>query len=267
MSNKLNKNIPKIIVDTESEKRTKGFYPVYTLLDAADKSMDKPITSQPESAQPNPQQKETNIVSKTLKLLTLWLNQISQFLFQQEILDLLNITSGSTTSKTKKELKTYGLIKEHKLQVGKTNLSIWEPTSEAYKKIGLTLPTWESKGGYLHQFCAYHIKKIGIENGHHVEVEYFLKNGKAIDLLLKNENEVIFIEIVTSYPLEKEISNIIKDFSTELKPNLLLMVVQNGKMKTKLEKRILSDKQLDSFRDKIKIVLAGNLITQGKINL
>ncbi len=250
----------------ESEKRSKGLYADYTLLPPADKPMDKPDASQTEPVQPKPKQKESKSVSNTKKFLTLWLNQKKPFLSQREILDLLNITSGSIISRTKKDFKINGYIKTHKLQIGKTNSSIWEPTEKAYQFVGLKKPTWESKGGYLHQYIVFYFKKHGIKDGYHVEVEYFLDNGKAVDLLLKNNNEIIFIEIATSYPLEKEISNIIKDFSSSLIPDQLIIAVQNGKMKTKLEKMILSDKRIDNNRDKIKVVLAGNLINQEKIN-
>ncbi|MEA1981520.1 MAG: hypothetical protein U9N54_11195 [candidate division Zixibacteria bacterium] len=269
MSNRINKNIPKFIIDMESEKRSKIFYPDYTPLPPVDKPMDSPKTSQtaPKTpAQPKPKRKESKSVSDSKKILTLWLNQKGPFLSQQKILDLHNITSGSIISKTKKDLEINGYIKTHKLQIGKTHSSIWEPTDKAYKLVGLTKPTWESKGGYLHQFIAHHLKINGIKDGYNVEIEYLLENSKAVDLLLRNDNEIIFIEIATSYPLDKEISNIIKDFSSNLIPDQFIIAAQNGKMKKQLEKLINNDNRIDSYRDKIKVVLSGNLITQGRIN-
>ena len=120
--------------------------------------MDNLGTSQPELAQPKPQRKESKSASNSRKVLPVWLNLKTPFLSQQEILDLLNITSGSIISRTKKELKINGYIKTHKLQIGKTHSSVWEPTEKAYKLVSLTKPKWESKGGYLHQFIAHHLK-------------------------------------------------------------------------------------------------------------
>ncbi|RKX21215.1 MAG: hypothetical protein DRP35_04840 [Candidatus Zixiibacteriota bacterium] len=229
-----------------------------------DNSQTEPKT--PVKPKPKPKQKESKSASDSKKILTLWLNQKVPFLSQQKILNLFKITSGSIISKTKKDLKINGYIKTHKLQIGKTHSSIWEPTDKAYKLVGLTKPTWESKGGYLHQFIAHHFKINGIKDGYHVEIEYLLDNGKAVDILYQKNDETIFIEIATSYPLEKEISNIIKDFSSSLIPDQFIIAAQNGKMKKQLEHLINNDNRIDSYQNKIKVVLAGNLITHGKIN-
>ena len=264
MSNKLNKNIPKYLIDIESEKRSKIFYKQGIPLSPSDIPADKPASQPEPDSTSQPKRNKPKIILEYTKLLTLWLNQNYPFLFQQEIFDLLNIKSGSKISKQKKHLLTNKYIIEHKLQIGKTNSSVWEPTDKAYKLIGLKKPIWKSKGGYLHQFCAFHLKKRGIKKGFSVEIEYMLDNGKSVDLLYRNDTEIIFIEIATSYPLEKEISNIIKDFSSDLIPDRLIMAVQNGKMKKQLEQLIKTDNRITEYSDKIEVYLAGNLIFQNK---
>jgi len=95
-----------------------------------------------------------------------------------------------------------------------------------------------------------------------IEIEYMLDNGKAVDLILREENKVTFFEIAITRPLEKEISNIIKDFSSSLIPDQLIIAVIDGKMKKQLEQLILNDGRIKDYRDKIKIKLAGNIIAQ-----
>lgn len=263
MSNKISKNISKLVIDLESKIRSKSFYQDTLPLEFNEN--DDTIDTPKIDSELNTEKKLSKSVIELKKYLLPWQILEHPFLTQQEIYDHINSSSGSKSAKMKKKLISNGYIIEHKLQVGKTYNSIWEPTEKAYNLIGIPKPVFKSKGGYLHQYCAYHLQHIALEQKYHVDIEFFLENGKAVDLLVKNDIQTLFIEIVTSYPLEKEISNIIKDFSADIRPSSLLIVVQNGKMKKRLEKLVASDKRIEEFISKLQIVLAGNIIKERKI--
>jgi len=194
--------------------------------------------------------------SKVLPILQVWLNLKKPFLLQGNIFEKTGITSGSAQAKIKKTLKQHHLIVEHKLQVGKTYASVWEPTSKAYELIQIPKPSFNSKGGYLHQFIAYHISHWAPSKGYLVEVESQLSNGKAVDLILRKDNKLVFIEIGISEPLEKEISNIIKDFNIDCPPDRLVIVAKDRKSWRKLQQLINCDDRLKSMQDKVEIALA-----------
>jgi hypothetical protein len=70
------------------------------------------------------------------KLIKLWLNLPHPFHHQGELFRLAGITSGSKQSTIKRALLSHGLIREHTLQVGKGNISVWEPREKAYGLAG-----------------------------------------------------------------------------------------------------------------------------------
>lgn len=191
------------------------------------------------------------------RLLQVWLNLDNPFLTQGELFEKLEINSGSKQAKVKKQLIQQNLIVDHKLQAGKTFVSVWEPTDKAYELVGIQKPRHRSKGGYLHQFIAHRIKEWAEKQGYKVDVEFFLDNNKAVDLALRKPNELVFVEIAVSPPLEKEVANILKDMSTELVPDRLLMVATDGKAKKELAQLVQGENQLDCVRNKIEISLAG----------
>lgn len=182
------------------------------------------------------------------------------FLTQGQIFNIAGIKSGSKQAQIKKILIREGLIVEHRLQVGKTFTSVWEPTEKAYKTIKHKRPKFKGKGGYLHQFIASHMKTWATNRDHKVKIEFFLSNNKAIDLVLQKQAETIFVEIAISPPLDKEVKNIKKDLETEIKPNQIILVVPNSKIKKKLIGLILSDKQLGNHVEQISVELAGDYI-------
>ena len=89
-------------------------------------------------------------------------------------------------------------------------------------------------------------------------MESFLSNGKAVDLVLRKDGEVTFVEIAISPPLEKEIKNIIKDLQGHPPPDRLVLVARDGKSKTKLMQLVEADDKLEPLRQKIEITLAGS---------
>lgn len=208
--------------------------------------------------------KQRRTVTETFKSLAavikVWLNLASPFLFQGAIFRRAGITSGSAQAKLKKAALKLGLIIEHKLQFSKTMMSVWEPKEKAYQMAGIPRPQYRSKGGYLHQFMAHHVKQWAVKSGYKVEIEFVLANGKAVDLMLCKGDELIFIEIAISPPLEKEIMNIVKDCDTDLKPDQLRVLVKDRKTLKKLDQMITSDNRLAKYREKIQLELAGEYV-------
>jgi hypothetical protein len=119
---------------------------------------------------------------------------------------------------------------------------------------------FESKGGYLHQFCVYRIKERALRQGFTADVEFMLSNGKAVDLVLRREGEILFIEAATSEPMEKEVRNLVNNVTIELTPNQLIVAVKDTKMKRSLESLIAGSEELKMHLTKIRVVYAGDLI-------
>jgi hypothetical protein len=206
-------------------------------------------------------QKRQNWIDTIMPLLQVWLNLPHPFLTQGEIFKKVGISSGSKQAKIKKELIRRLLIIEQKIQKAKTYFSIWEPADKAYEIINKSRPTHRSKGGYLHAFLTHRIKKWGESHGYEVKIEFMLSNNKAVDLVLKNEQQLVFVEVAISRPFEKEIRNIIKDFATELIPDRLAIAAKDSKTRKKIQNLVDNNDSLDAYRNKIDIILAGDLIT------
>jgi hypothetical protein len=197
-----------------------------------------------------------------LSVLRIWLSYKTPFLIQNEIFKICGIESGSKQAKIKRELIKQSFIVDHILQIGKARASVWEPTQKAYETLNIQMPKHHSKGGWLHQFLAHRISERAKEKDYTAAIEFYLSNNKAVDVVLRKPDNLIFIEIAISEPLEKEISNIIMDLETDLFPNKLILAVQNSKMRKKLEKLIADNSQLPKYKELITIELAGNLISQ-----
>jgi len=192
-------------------------------------------------------------------IIRIWLNLSNPFLIQSQIFGKAGINSGSLQAQIKKYLLREGFIKEHSIQYNKTYVVVWEPVEKAYELAGIDKPQYESKGGYLHKFIAHHIKSWAISKGYSVDIEYLLSNNKAVDLVLNNNNELIFIEIgITS--LVKEIGNILKDFNTSLIPDKLFLVAKDNKDRTALKIMINEDTRLIGILNKLEIKLAGEFL-------
>lgn len=211
----------------------------------------------PAKTNPQPTVKPTDAVKP---LLSIWLNLKSPFFTQGELFRKAGVTSGSKQAKLKKICIREGLIREHKIQVGKTYTSIWEPTKKAYELTGIKKPKHKSKGGYLHQFIAYRIKEWGLKKGYSVDVEYMLSNNKLVDLYLRKKNESVFVEIAVSPPLEKELGNYIKDLKPEPLPDRLVAIAPDRKVKSEIEKLLGKESRLAGFKDKIDVKLAGEYL-------
>jgi hypothetical protein len=199
-------------------------------------------------------------LSEVLPLLRIWLSLPHPFYTQGEIFKKAGVTSGSKQSRMKKTLIRHTLIVEHRLQTGRTKAVVWEPTEKAYNAVGLAQPQFPSKGGYLHQFGVHQVMGWGKENNYLAEIEYLLPNNKSVDVLLKKEKEVSFVEVGISRPIDKEIHNIVKDLSSGMVPDKLLMAVKDGKTKKKIEELIRADEYLSNCGVNIEVTLIGDFI-------
>lgn len=211
---------------------------------------------------PKTKPKPTNKPDDAVKpLLSIWLNLEAPFLTQGELFKKAGITSGSKQSKLKKLCIRDSLIKEHKIQTGKTHAVVWEPTEKAYKHIQREKPKHKSKGGYFHQFIAHRIKEWAQVQGYEADIEYQLQSGKQVDLTLRKQDELIFLEIAISPPLEKELSNYEQDLNSHPKPTQLIAVAQHSRARKELEQLIQEDLHL---RNKVEVRLAGEFLNPKK---
>jgi hypothetical protein len=218
--------------------------------------------SQSDETGTDPGPKQMNCSEQCQRYLIRWLSQPKPFYIQKETYTLADVTSGSTQAKLKRELLKKGYVIEHTLQAGKSRLVIPEPTDKAYTVADCSKPRHKSKGGYLHQFCAYHIEQWAKKHGYMVDVEFLLDNGKAVDLLLRQDSSFVFVEIAISEPIEKEISNIQKDLQGGLDPEKIIMAVKDKKVMKKLDTLIQKEICTDGSRFDIEVVYAGNFISR-----
>ena len=256
----LSKSIPFYQIELNSALMTKDIYEDQPLLNAPSSNISQATNISSKYATNNRCKSDNT----ELSVLRIWLSYPNPFLIQNEIFNICGIKSGSKMSKIKKILLKSEFIIDHKIQIQKAQALVWEPTQKAFDEIGIPKPKYHSKGGYLHQFLAYRISELAGEKGYNVEIESLLSNNKAVDIIMRKENQVIFVEIAISQPFEKEISNILKDLESNALPNKIILAVQNSKMRSKLDNLISQNTQLDQYRKIIKTELAGNLISQNK---
>jgi len=221
--------------------------------DSADEGADKTVTTPPVTA--------ANLPAELLRLLRYFLSLPSQMITQTALFKSAGITAGSVQSKWQHLLLVHGLIIKHSLPKGKGRIIIWEPTEKAWEITGITPPTRRSKGGYLHQGLCELIARSAQAKGYNVEIESFQANGKAIDLVLRKGEEQTWIELAMSEPMEKELSNIAKDFGSGIRPKKLIVACLNTKMKARLLELLAATPAVLPYRDLIEITLVGNLMS------
>lgn len=257
----LNKNIPMHLIAIESKLRSEKLYKRQLALPEgkSTQNIEKSKAANISSSIGSAASKNQN---ESIKVLKSWLSNNIIWYTQSEILNRAGIVSGSTGARIKRFLITNRYIIEHSIQKAKTKLSVWEPIEKAFEVTGNIKPRPRSKGGgYLHDFCSFHLKEYGKAHDYTVDVEHYLSNGKSVDLVYRNPDRIIFIEIAITPPLEKEISNIIKDFSTDFIPDELMIACKDGKMKNALQTLINEDSKIGPYRNKIKVILAGDYIS------
>lgn len=284
----LRKDLPKLVIELLSAQRSQRLYVQLIKLESPevrDPSRPESCRAEPvpltqlATTRPSPNSKRgdnslTGAPADTghaahasydqlLPLLYVWLNLSDIFLALGQIFRAAGIVTGSKQTRLKNLGIRLGVIQEHRLQVNKTHVAVLEPTAKAYELVGKVRPQLPSKGGYLHQFIAHHVKEHALQQGYQVDVEFMLSNGKAVDLILRKGSEIIFVEIAVSPPLAKELENCVKDLSTDLQPDKLVILARDKKDRFELESLVFGDNRLVRYCDKIQVSLAGNFITTG----
>lgn len=208
--------------------------------------------------------RSTGVSEAALSVLRVWLSQPEPFLIQSEKFAKAGIASGSKQKSIKMELLRQNLIREHKIQVGKGHVIVWEPTEEAYRVAGLSKPQFHSKGGWLHQWAVHHIRKWALANSYQATIEFLLDSGKAVDLVLTKGDGTLFIEVAISHPFSKELVNLRKDLRTGLKPSELIFAVQDSRSRAMLQNLIEQDLVPTPVIPKISVRLIGEFLELSK---
>ena len=262
----LKKNVPMSFIEFLSEERSSRLYVQHKALGCSNPgTSDDPVQMHAEAVAQTidngttPKPSELNPELK--RFLRIFLSLKDPFHCQGDLFRIAGITSGSAQARMKRELIRNGMVREHKLQARRGFLSIPEPTERAYNAVGIEKPQYPSKGGWLHQFCNSHVRATATADGYSVDTEFMLTNGKSVDQVHRKPSELIFVEIAMSYPMEKEITNVVKDFATDLQPDQLVVAVKDGKMKGTLEQLIEKEETVQAVRDRVKVVLSGNFVT------
>ena len=197
-------------------------------------------------------------LENALRIMRAQTNHKHIFLFRQEASLSSGIKGGATLSNAESESLRAGFIMKHTISKAKTEICLWEITKRGYEFMKCSPKQWKSKGGYVHKFCSYRIAETYEKLGYKPIIEYQHINGKLIDICLKKESEIIFVEVCASYPLIKEISNLTKDLADNYLPNKLIFAVTKRSMKKDLQLLVSSQKELSC---PVEIVLAGDLIS------
>lgn len=240
------------------------------LLTPPDKRGDRPTsdTSQPSPSRPTASEERLGVSGELLaldpdavKLLRFWLNRPHPFHSMNFLLAEVGIKSGSTKNRVKKCLIRNAFIREHWLQKGRTKVSIPEPLPKAYEFVGLQQPRFKGKGGYLSQWVVHNVCQEAAKHGYKAKVEDFLPNGKAVDIVLQKEGETIFVEVVMSAPVEKELTNCVKDLDSPMVPDRLVFACRDSKMRDALVRLLETDPDVNHSRCPIQVVLAWDFLT------
>jgi len=183
------------------------------------------------------------------------------FLFRQEAARLSGIKGGASIIQAEKAALKSGYIIKHFLPFAKTNKCFWEITELGYKRVNLEPGVWHSKGGYSHKFCVYRIARQEKNKGLRVKIESYRPNGKAVDLEVRDGDELRYYEICSSWPIEKECTNIEKDLEGDPLPIEIICAVTERKMKTALEEKIRDMNSKRKLKRPVRVVLAGDIIS------
>lgn len=179
---------------------------------------------------------------------------------RQEVLQALKIASGSISDNIQRRLASPGLIRVIRVQRGKGFVSLWELLSKGYSAIRLPVKPHHSIGSPEHAYHVANIEKSCRADGFHTSIEYNAANGHLIDLVARREGELRCYEVGLP-PLNKEVSNCLRIWLSQLNPTQVYHVVRDGRDKKLLTQLLGNDPALDRYRDKIEIKLAGDYIT------
>jgi len=184
------------------------------------------------------------------------------FLLRSEAAHIAGIKGLASLLNGEKAALENDYIVKHELPRAKTKVVFWEITKHGYEVLRATKYRTKSKGRYVHKFCAYRITDVFKRKGLQADIEYRLPNGKLVDVVVHESKRVKYIEICSSYPLEKELINLERDLTGDAQPDELVFAVTQRRMKDELLTLI------DRYRDStpvacsVKVVLAGDLIAR-----
>ncbi len=199
-------------------------------------------------------------MDNALRIITAQADFRMPFLFRHEAASLAGIRGAATLLKAEKEALNAGLILRHELPRGRANICLWEIRDFGYESINRQQPKWKSKGAYLHKLAAHRIAASERLQGCKATIEYYTSNGKLIDVCSQRGNVVKYIEVCSSYPLEKELSNLRKDTAEDSDVAEIVFAVTERKMKRPLLDAIETFTKTNPAICPIRVVLAGDLI-------
>lgn len=179
------------------------------------------------------------------------------FLLRREASKLSKIKGGESVLRAEKEALKAGIIRKHLLPRAKTEICLWEITDCGYELLKQSRPRWKSKGEYKHKFCAHRIAHTYELLGFNSEIEHRRPDGKLVDLCLKKNDKMLFIEVCASWPVSKELVNVEKDLQSYPFPDEIILAVTERKMKEPLQKAI---SELNQQVRPVKVMVAGDLI-------
>ncbi len=215
------------------------------------------VTTAPRKAERDDSRRTPQPGQDLHNLLRLWLSLRDPFLTQGELMAKAGITSGSKQTALKKQALRDEFIGESRLQRGRTKTVIWEPLPAVYNLLGIERRPTKGKGGYLHRFLQYRVAEHFRRQGYAVTIEGQLRNGKAVDLLLRKETERKAIEIAISEPFEKELTNLNKNSEAQ-QLTALVFLVTNSKARSRLQ--ALLEPHLRSTTLPVRVELAGDYL-------
>ncbi len=182
------------------------------------------------------------------------------FLLRSEVARLAGIKGSASLLNAERAALESGLINKHEIPRGKTRVVFWEITNRGYAAMKTRKPQMQSKGHYVHKLCAYRIADSFKKNGHCVKIEYRISTGKLVDIAIHSAEAVQYVEICSSYPLEKELINLERDLTGDESPEELIFAVTQRRMKDALSKLIEEYLSFMSTACAVSVVLAGDLI-------
>lgn len=203
----------------------------------------------------------TNLQLETsLKLITVQSACDMPFLFRSETATKAGVKGAATLLAAEKEAQKANIIERHEIAKAKTRVIFWEITERGYELMKIDRPKWKSKGEYKHKFCVHRIAHTFDQRGYSSTIEHRRPNGKLVDLCLSKDGEIIYVEVCASFPVEKELINVEKNFDGPPTPTAMYLAVTDRKMKGPLTDALQDFTRGFSLPCPVNVVLAGDLI-------
>lgn len=204
--------------------------------------------------------KTTKPLKNALRIIKVQSEHVIPFLFRHEASLLGQVKGGASVIKAEKEAMRNNLIIKHVLPRAKTNACFWEIANQGYKWLNRMRPMWSSKGKYKHKFCVHRIEHTYQKHGYHSKIEDCRPNGKLVDLRLSKDDYVLYVEVCASWPIEKELTNILKDLDGDPLPSDIILAITERKMIKPLEQAVNEMNAGTELSRPVKVVLAGDMI-------